>query len=218
MKRTRAAKLVVLAIGFCGILLAQQYPQQYPPYQGSSVYADGQYPQDPGYAGDPYGADPYYADPYYDDGLQYDGVYAPAPPQVPGYGYVRPPMPGPDYVWIDGYWNFLGGRYVWVSGYWTLPPYIGGYWVRPRWAGGRFFAGHWGGRGIDPRGYRVEHGFAGNGFRHDYQVQHPFGTGGQPFRSEFRGNQFRQGGASREPRGQANRGGGQGRGNHGGRR
>ncbi len=38
-------------------------------------------------------------------------------------------MPGPGYYWVDGYWNFVGGRYAWVGGYWALPPYAGGYWV-----------------------------------------------------------------------------------------
>jgi hypothetical protein len=75
------------------------------------------------------------------------GVYAPVPPPPPNYAYQRPPIPGSGYYWIDGYWNFVGGRYVWVGGYWALPPYAGGYWVAPRYTGGRFFLGFWGGRG-----------------------------------------------------------------------
>ena len=38
---------------------------------------------------------------------------------------VRPAIPGPGYVWTDGYWNWAGGRYVWVPGVWRRPPYAG---------------------------------------------------------------------------------------------
>src|SRR5947209_2577402 len=50
---------------------------------------------------------------------------APAPVAVVAY---RPPCPGPDYIWIDGYRDGYGG---WVNGYWALPPYGGAYWVAP---------------------------------------------------------------------------------------
>ncbi len=43
------------------------------------------------------------------------GYYAP----VPAYASVRPPCPGPDYSWVDGYWDRNYGRNVWVAGYWT---------------------------------------------------------------------------------------------------
>ena len=84
------------------------------------------------------------------DGYDYQGYDAPAPPPAPryAYGYRRPPMPGPGFVWIDGYWSFMRGRYVWETGYWTRPPYMGGYWSAPRYNSGRFFGGFWsGGRG-----------------------------------------------------------------------
>ncbi len=44
------------------------------------------------------------------------GYYAPAP-----YPYVadRPPCPGPDYSWTDGYWVEGPGRGAWVNGYWA---------------------------------------------------------------------------------------------------
>lgn len=54
-------------------------------------------------------------------------------------------MPGPGFVWVDGYWSWMRGRYVWVSGYWTRPPFAGGYWMAPRYNRGRFFAGFWAG-------------------------------------------------------------------------
>jgi hypothetical protein len=53
---------------------------------------------------------------------------------------ARPPMPGPGFVWIDGYRGPRG----FVAGYWGRPPFAGAYWVGPRFVGGRFTAGYWG--------------------------------------------------------------------------
>ncbi len=54
--------------------------------------------------------------------------------------------PGPDYVWIPGYWNW-NGAWVWVSGRYALPPYRGAVWVGGAWSarGGRWAwsGGHW---------------------------------------------------------------------------
>ena len=47
--------------------------------------------------------------------------YAPAPAVIA----VRPPCPGPDYSWVDGYWAPSG---VWVGGYWTRA-YRRSYWA-----------------------------------------------------------------------------------------
>ena len=44
---------------------------------------------------------------------------------------ARPVMPGPGYVWVDGYWGVRGNRYVWVPGHWDRAPYEGAYWVHP---------------------------------------------------------------------------------------
>ena len=29
--------------------------------------------------------------------------------------------PAASYIWIDGYWNWVGHRHDWVSGYWAPP-------------------------------------------------------------------------------------------------
>jgi hypothetical protein len=69
------------------------------------------------------------------------------PPPAPR-AYRVPRQPGPDYVWIEGYWYPQGKRYAWRNGYWTRPPYEGAYWVEPYNSQGLYFAGQWeGGRG-----------------------------------------------------------------------
>jgi hypothetical protein len=80
-------------------------------------------------------AQPYYAS----EGPVY---VAPPAPQVEYYG--APPAVG--YVWIGGYWNWVGNRHVWVAGHWDAgrPGYR---WVPHRWEregnGWRMHQGHW---------------------------------------------------------------------------
>jgi len=59
------------------------------------------------------------------------GYYAPPP-----YTAVRPPCPGPDYIWTDGYWDQDYGRRVWHDGYWNRQSY--GYRVQPRYDNGGY--------------------------------------------------------------------------------
>jgi WXXGXW repeat (2 copies) len=69
----------------------------------------------------------------------------PPPPRA----YRVMPQPGPDYLWVEGYWYPQGKRYVWHDGYWTRPPYMGAYWVAPYHIAGQYYAGHWeGSRGV----------------------------------------------------------------------
>lgn len=102
---------------------------------------------------------------YRDDGDYEDDGYsvydAPPPPQIagPGYGY-RSACPGPNYAWIDGFWNWGGSRYAWRGGYWAPRPYVSAYWNAPRYASGRYYSGYWGG-GRNGGGY----GFRNNGYR-----------------------------------------------------
>lgn len=67
---------------------------------------------------------------------------APPPPQVEVIG--TPPQPG--FVWIGGYWNWVGGRHVWVGGHWVAP-HPGYRWVPHEWVrageGWRLREGHW---------------------------------------------------------------------------
>jgi hypothetical protein len=76
-------------------------------------------------------------------------IGAPPPPRVVA---VRPVAPGPEFLWVDGYWYPVGHHYRWHAGYWTRPPYEGARWVGPHHDGERFFAGYW-----DGEHGRVEH-------------------------------------------------------------
>lgn len=79
------------------------------------------------------------------------GIRIGAPPPMRVMRY-HPQSPGPDYLWINGYWYPNGRHYRWHDGYWTRPAYEGAQWVEPRHDGQQYYAGYWqGGRG------RVEH-------------------------------------------------------------
>lgn len=69
-------------------------------------------------------------------------IGAPPPPRVVAY---RPASPGPDFIWVEGYWYPVGKHYRWHDGFWAQPPYFGARWVAPRHDGERFFEGFWDG-------------------------------------------------------------------------
>ena len=73
---------------------------------------------------------------------------APPPPVV----YRVPPQPGPEFVWVEGYWYPHGHKYRWHDGYWTRAPFPNAYWVQPYYAGGRYYAGYW-----ESGPHRIEH-------------------------------------------------------------
>jgi hypothetical protein len=63
----------------------------------------------------------------------------PPPPRV----VAVPVTPGPEFVWVEGYWYPLGNHYKWHPGYWTRPPYSSARWVPPHHDGERYFDGYW---------------------------------------------------------------------------
>ena len=80
----------------------------------------------------------------------------PPPPDGVVYANEAPPplrsevivaTPGPDYVWVPGYWGWGGSAYAWTAGTWTRPPHAHASWVTPRWYHGTrgwySVAGHW---------------------------------------------------------------------------
>ena len=77
-------------------------------------------------------------------GAYASGVVAVAPP-APRIEVV-PVAPHVDFVWLDGYWNWNGGRHVWVGGHWE-PPHRGYVWVPHAWipvhGGYQHLEGHW---------------------------------------------------------------------------
>jgi hypothetical protein len=80
------------------------------------------------------------------------------PPPGPRVVHVHPSRPGPDYIWVDGYWYPAGGHYRWHEGYWTRPPYEGARWIGPRYEGGQFYVGYWeGDRGRFEHDHRWDH-------------------------------------------------------------
>ena len=44
------------------------------------------------------------------------GGYQPGYAPAPAYAFNQPPMPGPDYDWVDGYWSGSGPRHSWIAG------------------------------------------------------------------------------------------------------
>ena len=56
-------------------------------------------------------------------------------------------QPGPDYVWVPGYWTWRDSRYEWMAGHWEIPPHASAVWVAPRYetenGGYRFYEGYW---------------------------------------------------------------------------
>ncbi len=57
----------------------------------------------------------------------------------------QPARPGPDFVWVDGYWYPRGNRYRWHEGYWTRAPFNGARWMGPRHENGMYYQGYWDG-------------------------------------------------------------------------
>ncbi len=74
------------------------------------------------------------------------GLYIGTPPPPIRYE-ARPPIPGPGYVWVDGFYEPFNGGYRWHPGYWNRPPYAGAYWVHPHYdhyqEGWHLHEGYW---------------------------------------------------------------------------
>ena len=58
---------------------------------------------------------------------------------------VRPAAPGPNAMWIDGYWRWGHHEYLWMPGHWerhARGTWVTGHWdKRPR--GNVWVPGHW---------------------------------------------------------------------------
>jgi hypothetical protein len=69
-------------------------------------------------------------------------MVAPPPPREENIGVA--PVPG--YVWMGGYWGWVGDRHEWVPGHWAAPR-AGRHWVGHQWVrqgdGWHMRPGHW---------------------------------------------------------------------------
>jgi hypothetical protein len=54
-----------------------------------------------------------------------------APPALPVY--EQPPIPGPGFLWVPGYWGYGPYGYYWVPGTWVEPPEVGLLWTPGYW-------------------------------------------------------------------------------------
>ena len=66
----------------------------------------------------------------------------------PAVRYERRPIrPGPDYVWVSGFWDWDGARWRWIPGRWELRVEPQAYWIAPRYVrserGTIYEPGHW---------------------------------------------------------------------------
>jgi hypothetical protein len=72
------------------------------------------------------------------------GVVVTEPPAAVVESIGVAPVPG--YVWIGGYWSWVGGRHVWVAGRWSEPR-AGFRWAPHEWVrvkgGWRLREGRW---------------------------------------------------------------------------
>jgi len=73
-----------------------------------------------------------------------DGVVLVAPPPPREEDPGPPPVAG--YVWLPGYWQWVGNRHQWIDGHWAAPR-PGRQWVPHQWVrqgdGWRLAPGHW---------------------------------------------------------------------------
>src|SRR5262249_26807682 len=89
-----------------------------------------------------------------------------APPPLPVY--AQPVIPGPDYMWLPGYWSWGPDGYFWVPGTWVLAPAPGLLWTPGYWGWRDGFyvwnAGYWGPRIGFYGGVNYGFGYTGVGY------------------------------------------------------
>jgi len=90
-----------------------------------------------------------------------------APPPLPVY--VQPVIPGPDYMWVPGYWAWGTFGYYWVPGTWVLAPSVGMLWTPGYWGWNNgiyvWRAGYWGPRVGYYGGINYGYGYTGVGYQ-----------------------------------------------------
>ena len=93
-----------------------------------------------------------------------------APPVLPVY--AQPICPGPNYIWVPGYWAYGDDGYYWVPGTWVIAPYVGALWTPGwwGWANGLYIwhAGYWGPHVGFYGGVNYGFGYFGVGYQGGY--------------------------------------------------
>jgi len=99
-----------------------------------------------------------------------------APPPLPVY--AQPPIPGPGYLWVPGYWSYGPYGFFWVPGTWVQPPGAGllwtpGYWG---WSDGFFVwnQGYWAPQIGFYGGVNYGFGYPGRGYEGGYWRNNQF--------------------------------------------
>jgi hypothetical protein len=68
-------------------------------------------------------------------------------PPPPRRHEVRIARPGPNHMWINGYWHHTGQEWSWNDGRWSERPRAHARWVSPRYkkvrGGYQYIPGHW---------------------------------------------------------------------------
>ncbi|MBV8881986.1 MAG: YXWGXW repeat-containing protein [Planctomycetaceae bacterium] len=89
-----------------------------------------------------------YVEPYHEvDGYYGDDVYVREAVPPPRTQVIVGTAPGPDYVWVGGYWSRYRNNWHWIDGRWAHRPRPNAVWVDGRWdhhpQGYRWNHGHW---------------------------------------------------------------------------
>jgi hypothetical protein len=74
-------------------------------------------------------------------------VYVEEAPPPPRAEVIVDAAPGPEYIWVGGYWGRYRDNWHWVNGRWAIRPHVNATWVDGRWdRGSRGYYwrnGHW---------------------------------------------------------------------------
>ena len=93
-----------------------------------------------------------------------------APPPLPVY--EQPPIPGPGYLWVPGYWSYGPYGYFWVPGTWVEPPAVGLLWTPGYWGWSEGFyvwsPGYWAPQIGFYGGVNYGFGYPGRGYEGGY--------------------------------------------------
>jgi YXWGXW repeat-containing protein len=166
----RIAIRVALGAGFIGaITVGTPVPvpaQDYPPPRDYDTPRDYDAPREYDVRRD-YDAPRDYDSPQRDYAISVDVP----PPPLPVY--EQPIIPGPDYIWVPGYWAWSDDfGYYWVPGTWVLAPEPGLLWTPGYWAWNDgmyvFYLGYWGPHVGFYGGVNYGFGYTGEGYEGGY--------------------------------------------------